>query len=60
LKDEFEYENIDKENDIDEDKKEIVFNEIDDNQEELEVLQLKDDVLPTALVPLEEISTLMM
>lgn len=60
MKDEFEYENIDKENDIDEDKKEIVFNEIDDNQEELEVLQLKDDVLPTALVPLEEISTLMM
>jgi len=32
-----------------------VFNEIDDNQEELEVLQLKNNVLPRGLVPLEDI-----
>ena len=57
MKDELLSVNIDIEYDIDENEneKERKLNEIDDNQEELEVLQLKDNVLPRGLVPLEEL-----
>jgi len=59
MKDEFECVNNDVDSDIDDDinsnKKEIMLNETDYNQEELEVLQLKDNVFPRGLVKLEEI-----
>ena len=58
MKDEFDCVNIDidngSDNDLNRNKIEIV-NETDDNQEEIEILQLKDKVLPRGLVPLEEI-----
>jgi len=55
LKDELECVHIDTDNDVYENKREIVLNETYENPEELEVLQLKDNVLPRGLVPLEEL-----